>query len=244
MNKVLITLVAGASVVFSAGCATKNHVRKEMAPVVNKVNELDDMTARNTRDIRDLDSRAQQGIAGVNAKAAEADQKATVAGQRATEAQTLASQASTRAENLATAVINLDNYRPVAEASVHFGFDKANLTKKAKAALDELAAEVPNTKGYILELTGGTDSVGNALYNYDLSERRAAAVVQYLAQEHSIPAHKVYIIGLGKDKAVESNRSARGRAKNRRVDIRLMTNVVEGQPQPVETSSAVTPQSK
>ena len=46
--------------------------------------------------------------------------------------------------------MNLDNYRPVAETSVHFGFNKDNLTKKAKEALDQLATDVPNTKGYIL----------------------------------------------------------------------------------------------
>jgi len=50
-------------------------------------------------------------------------------------------------------------------------------------------------------------------------------VIQYLASKHNIPAHKVYMIGLGKDKPVDSNQTAEGRAKNRRVDVRLMTNV-------------------
>jgi outer membrane protein OmpA-like peptidoglycan-associated protein len=72
---------------------------------------------------------------------------------------------------------------------------------------------------------GGTDSVGNATYNYGLSERRAEAVVQYLS-EKSIPPHKIYIVGLGKDKTVASNQSASGRAQNRRVEVRLMTNVL------------------
>jgi len=66
--------------------------------------------------------------------------------------------------------------------------------------------------------------VGDAEYNYALSQRRADAVVQYLASQHNIPAHKIYLIGLGKDKPVESNKTRDGRAKNRRVDIRLMTN--------------------
>jgi hypothetical protein len=53
-------------------------------------------------------------------------------------------------------------------------------------------------------------------------------VIQYLAAEKSVPAYKIYLIGLGKDKPVESNKTAEGRAKNRRVDIRLMTNTEGG----------------
>jgi outer membrane protein OmpA-like peptidoglycan-associated protein len=229
MNRNLIMLVAAASMFAGVGCATKNHVRQELSPVVDKVNELDTITARNTRDIKDIDTRTQQGLSTVNAKSAEADQKAQAAGQRATEAQTLASSTASRAETLTTTVANLDNYKPVAEASVHFGFNKDNLTKKAKQALDNFAAEVPKTKGYIVELIGGTDSVGNAQYNYELSQRRAAAVVQYLAQAHDIPAYKIYVIGLGKDKAVAPNNNSEGRAQNRRVDIRLMSNMSGGQ---------------
>jgi OmpA-OmpF porin, OOP family len=227
MTKSLITIFAGAALAFSSGCATKNYVRKEMSPTVGKINELDELTAKTTNEIRDVDSRAQKGIADVNTKAAAVDQKAQAAGQRATEAQTLASTASNKADVIGNAVANLDNYRPVTEASVHFAFDSDALTKKAKDALDQLAAEIPNTKGYIIELLGGADSVGDPQYNYDLSQRRAAAVTQYLASEHSVPAHKVYVIGLGEDKSVAPNSSASGRAKNRRVDVRLMTNVQE-----------------
>jgi len=242
MNRTLLSIVAAASVIAGAGCATKNHVRSELNPVVNKVNELDDITARNSREIKDLDTRNQQGISAVNAKSAQADQKAQAAAQRATEAQTLASSTATRAEALSTTVANLDNYRPVAEASVHFGFNKADLSKKAKEALDNFAQEVPKTKGYIVELTGGTDSVGNKDYNYELSQRRAAAVVQYLAQSHDIPAHKIYVIGLGKDKSVAPNNNADGRAKNRRVDIRLLSNVNGGSPS--DTSAQTQPQAR
>ena len=87
-----------------------------------------------------------------------------------------------------------------------------------------MAAAVPNTKGYIIALEGGTDSVGNAEYNYNLSERRANSVIQYLAAQHNIPAHKIYVVGLGKDKPLDDNKTREGRAKNRRVDVRLMTN--------------------
>ncbi|HYK51102.1 MAG TPA: OmpA family protein, partial [Terriglobales bacterium] len=67
-------------------------------------------------------------------------------------------------------------------------------------------------------------SVGPADYNYDLSQRRANSVIQYLASEKQIPAHKIYLVGLGKDKPVESNKTSEGRKKNRRVEVHLMTN--------------------
>lgn len=219
----LVILLAGSSLLLSAGCSTKNYVRKQTEPIIDKTNTLDELTAKNSRDIRDVDTRAQQGITSVSQKAAEADQKATDAGARADQAQTLASQASTRVDALSTQVANLDNYHPVAETAVHFAFDKADLTAKSKEALDQLLAEVPNTKGYLLVIEGNTDWVGSANYNYKLSERRAEAVVQYLS-EKNIPAHKIYVIGLGKDKSAADNKTSEGRAQNRRVEVRLMSN--------------------
>lgn len=227
LKRAAIVMIAGASIFVATGCATKNYVRKEMTPLINKTNELDDLTAQTTRDIRDTDERAQKGISMVDAKAVAADQKATTAGQTAGQAQELANSALSRAELLAKQVENLDNYRPVAEAAVHFGFDKANLTQRAKEALDQLAAEIPNTKGFIVEILGGADKSGDAQYNYQLSKRRAASVVQYLAEQHNVPAHKIYVIGIGEDKPVGESA-----AKDRRVEVRLMTNVVEGQTTP------------
>jgi OmpA-OmpF porin, OOP family len=136
---------------------------------------------------------------------------------------------------LTDTVANLDNYRPVAETSVKFGFNKDNLTPKSKEALDQMAGSIASTKGYIITLEGGTDSVGPADYNYDLSQRRANSVIQYLASKYNVPAHKIYVIGLGKDKPVESNKTRQGRADNRRVDVRLMTNTVGDTTQPATT---------
>jgi len=192
--------------------------------LINKTNELDDLTAKNSKDIKDVDARAQAGIAAVNDKASAADQKAQAAGDNATQAQQLADAANTRVGVLTNEVANLDNYHAVAETSVKFGFNKDNLTPKAKEALDQLAGTIASTKGYIITLEGGTDSVGSEDYNYGLSQRRANSVIQYLASKYNVPAHKIYVIGLGKDKPVESNKTAAGRADNRRVDVRLMTN--------------------
>jgi OmpA-OmpF porin, OOP family len=226
MNRTSLTttLMLAATMVASIGCTTKNYVRQQTTPLINKTNELDDLTAKNSKDIKDVDQRAQAGIQNVQAAAAAADQKALAAGSEADKAQLSANSATQRVDMLTNTVVNLDNYRPVVETAVHFGFNKDNLTKDAKEAIDQLAASVATTKGYIITVEGATDSIGSADYNYDLSQRRANAVIQYLAAEKSVPAYKIYLIGLGKDKPVDSNKTADGRAKNRRVDIRLMTN--------------------
>jgi len=225
----LIVLLVGAMLA-TVGCTSKNYVRQQTTPLINKTNELDDLTAKNTKDIKDVDARAQSGIQQVQAKAADVDQKALAAGQQASQAQTSADSAMHRVDTLQNTVVNLDNFRVVTETAVHFGFDRDLLTKQAKDALDQLANDVPNTKGYIVTVEGGTDWVGSADYNYALSQRRAKAVIQYLASAHNIPAHRIYLIGLGKDRPVESNKTSAGRAKNRRVDVRLMTNTTESTP--------------
>ncbi len=223
----LVAVVVAASLSVATGCATKKYVRNETAPTINKINELDEITAKNTRDIKDLDARTQQGIQTVNEKTAQADQKAATASQQAQQAQQVASNASNGVTSLTNVVANLDNYHPVAETAVHFAFDKANLTSKARKALDQLAAEIPNAKHWILVIDGNTDAVGPAQYNYGLSQRRADSVIQYLASKHGIPARKIYMVGLGKDKPAAPNSSRQGRAENRRVDVRLMTNEVQ-----------------
>ncbi|MEP6644528.1 MAG: OmpA family protein [Acidobacteriaceae bacterium] len=227
MNRTSLITALAISLVASVGCSSKNYVRQQTTPLINKTNELDDLAAKNTREIKDVDSRAQAGIQQVQAKAAEVDQKAQAANQQAAQAQTLADNAVHRVDSLQNTVANLDNYRVISETAVHFGFDRDNLTKDSKAELDQLATNVQSTKGYIITVEGATDSVGDSNYNYNLSQRRADSVIQYLAAEHQIPAHKIYLIGLGKDKPAEPNNTRAGRAANRRVNIRLMSNTAD-----------------
>lgn len=237
MNRASLIIALAASMTASVGCASKNYVKQQTTPIINKTNELDDLTAQNTKAIKDVDARAQAGIQDVNNRANAADQKAQAAGQQADQAQQLATNAVHRVDVLTDAVTNLDNYKIVSETAVHFGFDKDSLTKQAKDELDKLASNVPNTKGYIITVEGGTDSTGPADYNYGLSERRADSVIQYLSSKYNIPAHKIYLIGLGKDKPAEPNKTREGRAANRRVDVRLMTNSTGAAPQPPSASN-------
>src|ERR1035441_188499 len=119
MNRTSLTLMLAATLVASIGCTSKNYVRQQTTPLINKTNELDDLTAKNSRDIKDVDQRAQAGIQAVQARANEVDQKALAAGSSADKAQMAANTAAQRVDTLTNTVVNLDNYRPVAETSVH-----------------------------------------------------------------------------------------------------------------------------
>jgi len=220
-------LLGAVSLLFTAGCSTKNYVRSQTTPLVTKTNELDDATAANNRAIQNTNDRAQQGIQQAQQSANTATQNATAATQAATQAQGSAKEAVNRADSLASVVANLDNYKQVGTVSVTFAFDKSDLTTSDKAQLDTLGTQLGSTKSYILEVTGGTDSVGNADYNYQLSQRRAEAVVQYLASKFNVPAHKFYLIGIGKDQEVATNKTAAGRAQNRRVEVQVLSNAAQ-----------------
>lgn len=230
------------SLLLATGCSSKNYVRSQTTPIIQHTNELDDETAANNRNIHDVDQRAQAGIQHAQSSADTANQQAQAASQAANTAQQSAQEAVNQADSLASVVANLDNYKQVADTTVTFGFDKAVLTRSDQAKLDDFAGQLNGARGYILEVTGGTDSVGSAAYNYDLSQRRARTVVQYLASKYNVPAHKFYLIGIGKDQAVAPNNTASGRAQNRRVEIQLLSNVTGQEPTaPAQTSMLATP---
>jgi len=106
-------------------------------------------------------------------------------------------------------------------ADAFFDFDKAVLKPAGKSKLDELVA---NLKGLNLEViiaVGHTDSVGSVAYNQKLSVRRAESVKAYLVSK-GVEANRVYTEGKGKSQPVADNKTAAGRAKNRRVEIEVV----------------------
>ena len=207
------------------GCATKNYVRTQTAPIVEHTDQLEAKTAANGKQIRDVDDRAQSGIKQAQGAADSATQNAQNATKAAGDAETAANDAVHRADSLDSVVKGLDNYKHMADVTVTFGFDKAVLTADDKQQLDSFATQLGSAKSYILEVTGGTDSIGSAEYNYDLSQRRADAVVQYLAAKYNVAPHRFYLIGIGKDQEVAPNNTREGRKKNRRVEVQLLSNM-------------------
>jgi OmpA-OmpF porin, OOP family len=224
-----LLIAAAVALMGVTGCATKNYVKSQTAPIIDHTNQLDQKSADNNRALHDADDRATAGIKQAQGSADSAAQNAQNATKAAGDADTAANDAVHRADSLDSVVKGLDNYKSMANVTVNFGFDKAVLTKDDKDQLDSFAAQLGSSKSYILEVTGGTDSTGSAAYNYDLSNRRADAVVQYLASKYGVAAHRFYLIGIGKDKEVAPNTTAEGRKQNRRVEIQLLSNMTNGQ---------------
>jgi outer membrane protein OmpA-like peptidoglycan-associated protein len=229
----VLSVAASLAVLGASGCATKNYVKTQTAPLVQHTDQLDAKAADNNKQIHAVDDRAQAGIGKAQSAADAANQNAEGATKAAGDANTAATDAVHRADSLDSVIKSLDNYKSIANVTVTFGFDKAMLTKDDKDQLDTFAGQLGNAKSYILEVTGGTDSTGPAQYNYDLSQRRADAVVQYLATKYGIAAHRFYLIGIGKDKQVAPDTTAEGRKQNRRVEVQLLTNMgAQGTPAP------------
>lgn len=215
--------VATLVLVGVTGCASKNYVKKQTAPLIDHTNQLDEKTATNNRNLHDVDDRAQAGIKQAQGAADTATQNAQNATKAAGDAETAANNAVHRADSLDAVIKGLDNYKEVGNVTVTFGFDKAVLNKDDKAQLDTFGQQLGSAANFILEVTGGTDSTGPADYNYALSQRRADSVVQYLATKYNVPARRFYLIGIGKDKEVAPNNTAEGRKQNRRVEVRMLS---------------------
>jgi OOP family OmpA-OmpF porin len=103
-------------------------------------------------------------------------------------------------------------------ADALFDFDKSVIKPAAKASLDSLAGKVKSLTLEVIVAVGHTDSIGTDAYNQKLSIRRAEAVKKYLVSQ-GIEAKRIYVEGKGESQPVADNKTAEGRAKNRRVQI-------------------------
>jgi outer membrane protein OmpA-like peptidoglycan-associated protein len=172
--------------------ARKKWVKRQMDPVKDRVNELDQLQAKNANDIRDVDSRATAGIKKANDAAAMADQHAMEAGNRADAANSTAMAASTRTDQLHGTVSNLDQYQTVESTPVAFASGRTTLGPKAKADLDTLAEKLGTEKGYIIEVQGYSRA------GVQSSTAMADSVVRYLVTEKQVPIYRIYRSGMGK----------------------------------------------
>lgn len=175
--------------------ARKKWVNRQTEPIKGRLNELDQLTARNAADIRDLDARATAGIKIATDTANAANQTATTANQTATTAQTQANGAAVKADKLNGTVENLDEYKPVTDAELHFRSGSTVLGSKSKEALDQLADQLNGQKGYILQVQGFTRTRGAA--GVATSEKMADSVVRYLVEKKNVPLYRIYKLGYG-----------------------------------------------
>jgi outer membrane protein OmpA-like peptidoglycan-associated protein len=175
--------------------ARKKWVNRQVAPVKDRLNELDQLTAKNANDIKDVDSRAQAGIHQAQTTADQANQQALQATTQASQAQQTAQQASMQTTQLNSTVSNLDQYQQITDTELHFSSAQVALNAKAKEALDQVATQLEGQKGYIVEVQGYSHSRGQV--GIQKSQNMADAVVRYLVVDHHVPVYRIYRLAMG-----------------------------------------------
>lgn len=111
--------------------------------------------------------------------------------------------------------------RRIVLRGVNFDYDKSNIRPDAQPILDEAVATLKAEPDIRVSVDGHTDSIGTGEYNMTLSERRSAAVADYLVRG-GISRGRLTTEGFGESKPVASNMTEDGRAQNRRVELRIL----------------------
>ena len=206
--------------------ARKSYVKRQTEPIRDRINELDDLTAANSKAIKDTDARAQAGIKMASDKANEADQHAIDAGNKANQAQQSAQQATSRIQTVETVVSNIDQYKASNQTEIRFRPGQTVLSKNAKDALDDMANGVKGQKGYIIEVQGFSSGRGQtAIAN---SQKMAESVVRYMVLNHDIPLYRIYLVGMGNAPAPGEEQDAHAKhMSGGRVEVSLMKNDLE-----------------
>ena len=207
--------------------ARKKYVARQTEPIRDRVNELDELTASNTKAIKDTDARAQQGIQIASAKANEADLHAIDAGNRAQTAQQTADKASTRLTTVESVVTNIDQYQPATQTEILFKSGQTALSKNAKEALDEMATPLKSQRGYVVEVQGFSSGHGQTAIAS--SQKMAESVVRYLVLNHDIPVYRIYLVGMGNapTPATTAGDAKPKRINGGRVEVSLLKNNLE-----------------
>lgn len=208
--------------------ARKKWVKRQTDPINDRLTELDQVTAKNAKDIQDVDARAQAGIKQAQSTADAANQAATQASSQAQNANTVAQGASGKVDQIHTTVNGLDQYRPVSEVDVAFRNGSTVLSKADKDQLDQLIQNVNGRQGYIIELEA--HSPGRGSVGIQSSQRMAAVVNRYLV-EHDIPVYRLHAVALGNAQVATNNADQEPAAPVRKssVHVRLMENSLAAQ---------------
>jgi outer membrane protein OmpA-like peptidoglycan-associated protein len=202
---------------------------------------FDEQDLRSAQALEQTDELAQENLARIKASEENAQRMASQIAENTAlandaRARADAAQAQADAAYKAAALANnringLDDYEQIRTIPVLFKVNSSIINAAAKQTIDEAAAWAKeekakgNTNGWLVEVVGFADTSGNTARNRALSERRAKAVIQYLVGVHNLDLRRlVQPFGYGDSKPVADNKTAAGRAKNRRVEIRILQN--------------------
>jgi outer membrane protein OmpA-like peptidoglycan-associated protein len=222
----LFTLILG--IAFESGCATKKYVRNRIAervqPLENRTSELEETSRRNTSQISQLNSQ----LSDVTNKVGKAQDTADRAAASAEQANSRITGIESNVEDIRN---NLDKYAVQNTTMVFFRPGSVSLTNEAMAQLDQLAGQITDWNGVVLEITGYGDTVRSSRYNDSLAQSRADSVERYLADRHNIPIMRMYALGFGaprpmteKVSSISGGGISSGGQVRRRVDVRMLVN--------------------
>ncbi len=202
--------------------ARKSYVQRQIRPIRDRLNELDALTASNSKMIKNVDGSAQQGIQLVSAKTSEADQHAIDAANKAQAAQLTATETTAHLSKADRMVGAVDQYKAGTQTEIRFRPGQSVLSKQAKDALDEMVAPLKDQRSYIIEVRGFAPGHGQVAIAS--SKKMANAVVRYLVLNHEIPSYRIYVVGMGNAPVAAENGTTAKDTSGGRVEIGLLTN--------------------
>lgn len=230
-----LLLCAGVALAASA-CATKGFVRTQVGQTETRVAQVSQRVDEQDTTLRDTRARVDesrqsidvhgQRLQGLDGKVTEVGAVATEAAAAAREARKTADDATAAARDvdgrLTRRLADRNRFTVLETHTIYFDFAKAELRDEAITELGEVARILKEDPNAVVELQGHTDAVGDDRINLRLSRERADAVARLLVQRHGIELRRIHALGLGKAVPVADNGTQEGRAKNRRLDIRVL----------------------
>jgi peptidoglycan-associated lipoprotein len=204
---ILSLLLYGAS-----GCATRSSVQEQIDEALDKrVGKVEEQVETNQQEISKLKDDHLQPLQQKQAETLTLSSNAMELGE---EALARAEEAGKMAEGKLLYQVTFT------DEAVHFGFDRSELSKEAKEALDSFSENIKAAnKGVYIEIQGHTDSIGTREYNMTLGKARADRVMRYLYTKHDIPLHRMNTFSYGESRPIADNESRANREKNRRVTL-------------------------
>jgi outer membrane protein OmpA-like peptidoglycan-associated protein len=203
--------------------ANKKYVQRQIQPIRDRLNELNELTISQTQTIKETDTRATKGLQLVSTRQKEADQHAIEAGQKAESAKLATTQATTKLSAAEQTVGNIDQYKNTRQAEIHFRPGQSALNKQATDTLDETAAQVKDQHNYLIELRGFAPGHGQAAIVR--SRSMADSAMRYLVRNHNIPVYRIHVLALG-DASEASKDGTKANLAGGWVEINLLKNDV------------------
>ena len=189
-------------------------VNSQVVPVENRVGQAETRL-----------TEAEQNAQRLSGQVDELAQVANLASGGAAAAQKTADVAVEGVNKTNERISSLDEFEEKKSTTINFKVGSAVLTPESKAMLDEIATQAKTEKGFVIEVRGFASADGSASLNDRLSERRADAVVRYLAQQHEIPLRRIILpFGYGEAIPVADNTTREGRKQNRRVEVKILVS--------------------